>query len=87
MALQSLDVFLAPVLEAHALAAVRAAWTEHGPPPQALERVREVGREPARWRDLLARPAAETDNLPARREADRGTSPADGDGHTHHGPP
>ena len=76
MALQCLDVFLAPVLEAHALAAVRAAWTEHGPPPQALERVREVGRDPGRWRDLLA-----------HREEDRGKPPTDGDGHANCGPP
>ena len=87
MALQCLDVFLAPVLEAHALAAVRAAWTEHGPPPQALELVREVGRDPGRWRDLLGYPAADTDNLPAHREAGRGKFPAEGDGNTHHGPP
>ena len=76
MALQCLDVFLAPVLEAHALAAVRAAWTEHGPPPQALERVREVGRDPGRWRDLLA-----------HREEDRGKPPADRNGNTNCGPP
>ena len=87
MVLQCLDIFLAPVLEAHALAAVRAAWTEHGPPPQVLERVREVGRDPGRWRDLLAHPAAETDNLPAHREAGRGKPPADGDGNTNCGPP
>ena len=87
MALQCLDVFLAPVLEAHALAAVRAAWTEHGLPPQALELVREVGRDPGRWRDLLAYPSAETDNLPAHREAGRGKPPTDRDGDTHHGPP
>ena len=87
MALQCLDIFLAPVLEAHALAAVRAAWAEHGPPPRALERVREVGRDPGRWRDLLAYPATETDNRPAGREADRGKPPTDGDGNTNHGPP
>ena len=76
MALQCLDVFLAPVLETHALATVRTAWNEHGPPPQALERVREVERDPGRWRDLLA-----------YREEDRGKPPTDGDGNTHHGPP
>ena len=76
MALQCLDIFLAPVLEAHALTTVRAAWTEHGPPPRALEQVREVGRDPGRWRDLLA-----------YREEDCGKPPTKGDGNTNCGPP
>ena len=69
--LDALHTFLGPVLDADCLEEIEAAWSEHGPPDEAIAGIREAMLTPSEWRQLLPPcPVTETegDDTPAGRQ-------------------
>ena len=69
--LDALHTFLGPVLDADCLEEIEVAWSEHGPPDEAMAGIREAMLTPSEWRQLLPPyPVTETegDDTPAGRQ-------------------